>query len=155
MQSAQWLLYLLTLYTYPGWLLNDFVHLTGVYWTQLSVPRTSYAHNQIMQITDMHLSRVASDWKSLDSNGTALSLCSEVNYALIQWSRLYCNLTYSHASCHRPKLSWVTADRSLAVANRQIWIMLPATLLLVNNFLHFWFSRGYSNSWLRAFWCCL
>jgi len=47
-----------------------------IHWTQLSGPRTSYAHNRIMQISDMHLSRVASHWKSLASNGTALSLCS-------------------------------------------------------------------------------
>ena len=63
------------------------------YITHISGPQTSYAHNRIMQIPDMHLSNVASHWKSLDSNGTALSLCSYVNYALIRyafkWSRLY------------------------------------------------------------------
>jgi len=28
-QSAQWPLYLLTLYTYPGWLQNDFMQISG------------------------------------------------------------------------------------------------------------------------------
>ena len=31
---------------------------------QLSGPQISYAHNRIMQISDMHLSRVASCWKA-------------------------------------------------------------------------------------------
>ena len=50
-----------------------------MHWTQLSGPRTSNAHNWIMHISDMHLSRVGSHSKSLDSNGTnrtTPSLCS-------------------------------------------------------------------------------